>query len=255
MKRNSLFLFLSMMFVWVGLCSAQTSSDKYVLIDGCFFNGMPPGIRTDEGAQMIMLTDEEGHTALEIRLNRGKTLPDYAMKYRVSVEKVPGGEELLRISRSEAQKPMAIAATNTVTLDKWVGKPFSDFKVKDTTGRVWTKADIIGKPFVLNYWHTGCRPCIKEMPELNEWMKICPDVTYFSTTWNTAEQIKKIVENRPFLFTHIADELFFFNLFKVQVTPTTLLVDKKGIIRYWEEGTSESKRAYLLDRLKELSVE
>ena len=201
MKRNSLFLFLSMMFVWVGLCSAQTSSDKYVLIDGCFFNGMPPGIRTDEGA------------------------------------------------------PMAIAATNTVTLDKWVGKPFPDFKVKDTTGRVWTKADIIGKPFVLNYWHTGCRPCIKEMPELNEWMKICPDVTYFSTTWNTAEQIKKIVENRPFLFTHIADELFFFNLFKVQVTPTTLLVDKKGIIRYWEEGTSESKRAYLLDRLKELSAE
>ena len=179
MKRNSLFLFLSMMFVWVGLCSAQTSSDKYVLIDGCFFNGMPPGIRTDEGAQMIMLTDEEGHTALEIRLNRGKTLPDYAMKYRVSVEKVPGGEELLRISRSGAQKPMAIAATNTVTLDKWVGKPFPDFKVKDTTGRVWTKADIIGKPFALNYWHTGCRPCIKEMPELNEWMKICPDVTYF----------------------------------------------------------------------------
>lgn len=136
-------MFLSMMFVWVGLCSAQTSSDKYVLIDGCFFNGMPPGIRTDEGAQMIMLTDEEGHTALEIRLNKGKTLPDYAMKYRVSVEKVPGGEELLQISRSGAQKPMAIAATNTVTLDKWVGKPFPDFKVKDTTGRVWTKADII----------------------------------------------------------------------------------------------------------------
>ena len=150
---------------------------------------------------------------------------------------------------------MAIAATNTVTLDKWVGKPFPDFKVKDTTGRVWTTADILGKPFVLNYWHTGCRPCIKEMPDLNEWMKICPDVTYFSTTWNTADQIKKIVENRPFLFTHIADELFFFNLFKVQVTPTTLLVDKKGIIRYWEEGTSESKRAYLLDRLKELSAE
>ena len=98
------------MFVWVGLCSAQTSSDKYVLIDGCFFNGMPPGIRTDEGAQMIMLTDEEGHTALEIRLNKGKTLPDYAMKYRVSVEKVPGGEEINletpRVAASE-RGPMA----------------------------------------------------------------------------------------------------------------------------------------------------
>ena len=190
-----------------------------------------------------------------MQLNKGKALPEYAMKYRIRAEKVPGGEELLRLSRSGTQKPMAIAASNSVTLDEWVGKAFPDFKVTDTTGRVWTKTDILGKPFVLNYWHTGCRPCIKEMPDLNEWMKICPDVTYFSTTWNTADQIKKIVENRPFLFTHIADDLFFFNLFKVQVTPTTLLVDKKGIIRYWEEGTSESKRAYLLDRLKELSAE
>ena len=254
MKRNSLFLFLSLMFVWAGLCSAQTTSDKYYLIDGYFFNGMPLGIRNAQGDRFVMLKDDEGHMALEIRLPKGKTLPEYAVKYRIPVEEVPGGEELLRISRAGTE-PMISIASNTVTLDEWVGKPFPDFKVTDTAGRVWTKADILGKPFVLNYWHTGCGPCIKEMPDLNEWMKVCPDVTYFSTTWNTAEQIKKIVENRPFLFTHIADELFFFNLFKVQVTPTTLLIDKKGIIRYWEEGTSTSKREFLLDKLKELSAE
>lgn len=254
MKRNSLFLFLSLMFVWAGLCSAQTTSDKYYLIDGYFFNGMPPGIRNAQGDRFVMLKDDEGHMALEIRLPKGKTLPEYAVKYRIPVEEVPGGEELLRISRAGTE-PVISIASNTVTLDEWVGKPFPDFKVTDTAGRVWTKADILGKPFVLNYWHTGCGPCIKEMPDLNEWMKVCPDVTYFSTTRNTAEQIKKIVENRPFLFTHIADELFFFNLFKVQVTPTTLLIDKKGIIRYWEEGTSTSKREFLLDKLKELSAE
>ena len=68
-------------------------------------------------------------------------------------------------------------------------------------------------------------------------------------------QIGGLTVGDKIIVTETADELFFFNLFKVQVTPTTLLVDKKGIIRYWEEGTSESKRAYLLDRLKELSVE
>lgn len=254
MKRNSLFLFLSMMFVWAGLCSAQTTSDKYYLIDGYFFNGMLPGVRNAQGDRLVMLKDDEGHMALEIRLAKGKTLPEYAVKYRIPVEEVPGGEELLRISRSGTE-PMISISSNSVTLDEWVGKPFPDFKVTDTTGRVWTKADILGKPFVLNYWHTGCGPCIKEMPDLNEWMKVCSDVTYFSTTWNTADQIKKIVENRPFLFTHIADELFFFDLFKVQVTPTTLLVDKKGIIRYWDEGTNVSKREFLLDKLKELSAE
>ena len=54
MKINSLFVFLSMMFVWAGLCSAQTTSDKYYLINGYFFKGMPPGIRTDIGAKLII---------------------------------------------------------------------------------------------------------------------------------------------------------------------------------------------------------
>ena len=58
-----------------------------------------------------------------------------------------------------------------------------------------------------SYYFTFRYAFDKEMPDLNEWMKVCPDVTYFSTTWNTAEQIKKIVENSPFLFTHIANEL------------------------------------------------
>lgn len=93
------------------------------------------------------------------------------------------------------------------------------------------------------------------MPDLNEWMKICPDVTYFSTTWNTARQIEKIVTTKPFLFTHVADNLFFFQTFKVQVTPTTLLVDKKGFIRYREQGTSETKRQNLLNHLIELTKE
>lgn len=97
MKINSLFLFLSMMFVWAGLCSAQTTSDKYYLINGYFFKGMPPGIRTDIGAKLIILTDKDGNTALEMQLNKGKALPEYAMKYRISAEKVPGGEELLRL--------------------------------------------------------------------------------------------------------------------------------------------------------------
>lgn len=52
------------------------------------------------------------------------------MKYRVPVEKVPGGEELLMISRSGTQKPMAVAGSNTITLDKWVGRPFPDFEVR-----------------------------------------------------------------------------------------------------------------------------
>ncbi|WP_291528037.1 hypothetical protein [Bacteroides sp. UBA939] len=74
-------------------------------------------------------------------------------------------------------------------------------------------------------------------------------------TARTTDDTYLLIEGCFFLFTHIADELFFFNLFKVQVAPTTVLVDKKGVIRYWDEGTNVGKREFLLDQLKELSAE
>lgn len=253
--KNFFLVFSILMVAWTECSVAHAESDKYYLVDGLFFNGMPPGITMDDATGFAELNDGEGHLALDLFLGRNKSLPAYALPYRVPVEQVPGGQKLLELSRSGSEKVISVRTVNTVILDKWIGKPFPDFKVKDTTGRIWTKDDILGKSFVLNFWYIGCRPCIREMPELNEWMRLCPLETYFATTWNTAEQIKNIVESRPFLFTHIADDLFFFNQFKVQVTPTTILVDKKGIIRYWEEGGSKAKRQYLLDKLKELETE
>lgn len=253
--KKVLFVFFFLLLTGIEFSVAQTGNDRYYLVDGLFFKGMPPGITMNDAIGLTDLNDGEGHLAIELSLAKNHSLPAYSLSYRVPAEQVPGGERLLELSRSGDAKIISVRTVNTVVLDKWVGKSFPDFKVTDTTGRIWTKADILGKPFVLNFWHIGCAPCIKEMPELNEWMKICPHATYFATTWNTAEQIKKIVENRPFLFIHIVDDLFFFSQFKVQATPTTVLVDKKGIIRYWEEGGSAAKRQYLLDKLKELETE
>ena len=31
----------------------------------------------------------------------------------------------------------------------------SEFKVKDIEGQEWSKADVTGRPMVLNFWYTG----------------------------------------------------------------------------------------------------
>ena len=103
------------------------------------------------------------------------------------------------------------------------------FHVKDIEGKEWSNAKVAGRPMVLNFWYTGCGPCIREMPELNKWMDLYPDATYLATTFDSATQIKKIVENRPFRFTQIADELAFFQLFNVSGMPVTILTDMKGL--------------------------
>lgn len=255
MTRNSLFLFLLLIAVWAGECSAQAVDKKYYLVGGLFYDGMPPGIAASHVVRFIEHKDDSGHTVTELLLRKGIELSDEVKKYATPVEEVPGADALLMSSRGGMGKGMSVSAVATLKSADWLGKPFPDFKVKDTAERMWTNADIFGRPLVLNFWYTGCGPCIREMPELNHWMELFPDVTYLATTFDSAERIKKIVENRPFRFTQIADELFFFDTFKVSGMPVTILVDKKGIIRHIEEGTGNAKLRFMQDLLKVLSEE
>lgn len=255
MIRNSLFLFLFLTTVWVEGCSAQTVDKKFYLVGGLFFDGMPPRISIDQVARFIEHEDGSGHTVSELLLRKGVELSDEVKKYATPAEEVPGADALLMSSRGGMGKGVPVGAVSTLKPAGWLGKPFPDFKVKDTAGRTWTNADIAGRPLVLNFWYTGCSPCIREMPELNHWMELFPNVNYWATTFDSADRIKKIVESRPFRFTQIADELFFFSTFKVSGMPVTIMVDKKGIICHIEEGTGNVKLRFMQDLLKGLSEE
>lgn len=257
MTRNSLLLFLILTTVWVGLCSAQTTGKKhYYLVSGLFFEGMPPGMDLNNATSLISHEDGEGNEVTEVRLRKDFVLPEEVKKYATPAEEVPGVEALLMSYRGEmGRKLPIIGAVQTLKKKEWIGKPFPAFKLKDTSGKEWTNAELEGRPMVLNFWYTGCGACIREMPELNRWMELYPDVTYLATTFDDAAQIKRIVENRPFRFAQIADELSFFTTFGVTGMPVTILTDKKGIIRYMEEGSGGAKLRYLQDKLGELAGE
>lgn len=256
MIKKVLSLFLILMTAWAGLCPAQTATKNYYLVDGLFFEGMPPCMGSGNVVAYIEHRDDEGHEATELRLRKGFSLPDDVKMYATPSEEVPGAEALLMSFRGGMGKKWPVGgAIQTLKPQEWIGKPFPAFKVKDTEGREWTNADIAGHPMVLNFWYTGCGPCIREMPELNKWMELFPDVIYLATTFDSAEKIKKIVESRPFRFTQIADDLFLFKTFNVSGMPVTILVDKKGIIRHIEEGTGNAKLRFMQDRLKKLAEE
>ena len=87
-------------------------------------------------------------------------------EYATPADEVPGAEAFLMSYRGGTGKKLPIGgAVQTLKKEEWIGKAFPEFKVKDTEGQEWSKADVTGRPMVLNFWYTGCGPCIREMPE------------------------------------------------------------------------------------------
>ncbi len=223
-----------------------------VLLNGVFFSEMPPRIQY-EIMDVHFYKDTNGCTIPFYYWN-GK-LEEEDMKYALPSVRVEGAEEMLALYRTPDLKKMRIQMRKPKELLLKVGDELGHFNVQDVSGRQWTQQETLGKPLVLNFWYTGCGPCILEMPELSTWLDICPEANYFAVTWNTAEQIRKIVANKHFLFTQIADDKVLWKRFGVEQTPTTVLIDKKGVVRKIEIGTNERKRKELLECLKNLEKE
>lgn len=223
-----------------------------VIVNGVFFSEMPPRIKY-EVLDVHLYKDKDGHR-IPFYYWDG-TLQEEDMKYALPADEVEGAEELLAIYRNPDIKKIRMQEQKPKELLLKVGDSLGDFSVQDASGRQWTQRETLGKPLVLNFWYTGCGPCIMEMPELSTWLDICPDANYFAVTWNTADQIRKIVANKRFLFTQIVGDEVLWKRMGVEQTPTTVLVDKKGIVRKVEIGTNERKRKELLECLKELVKE
>lgn len=135
------------------------------------------------------------------------------------------------LKKMEAQREVNEAFFENIT-----GKVLPDFTAKDLSGQIYTGSTITnGKVTFLNFWFSGCMPCIEEMPNLNKlyaMVKNKSGVQFFSITWDAEETVKETIKKYniefPVLITSPteADELNFGRGY-----PTTMVLDKKGQIR------------------------
>ena len=117
---------------------------------------------------------------------------------------------------------------------------------------MWTHEDVKGKVMVLNLWFTGCGPCRKEMPELSTWKDEMPDVMFFSSTYETAEIAKRVLDKVHFNWIPLVNDTQFHKFIGNNGYPLTIVVDKSGKIAAFEYGTSPEQRASLKNKISEL---
>ncbi|MET0777607.1 MAG: DsbE family thiol:disulfide interchange protein [Pseudomonas mandelii] len=114
-----------------------------------------------------------------------------------------------------------------------IGKPFPAFSLPTVEGdKTLTKADILGKPALVNVWATWCIACKVEHPVLNKLAQ--QGVTIYGINYKdvNADAKKWLVEfHNPYqLGISDADGSLGLNL-GVYGAPETFFIDAKGIIR------------------------
>jgi len=116
-----------------------------------------------------------------------------------------------------------------------VGKPLPDLALQQLNGKIMHLSDLKGKPIVLNFWHTRCFPCIKEMPQLNEIKRDYADSVHFlAVTDDGPEKVNAFLQAHEFNFTHIVKADDFTDTCGILSVPKFFYIDKHG--NFMESG-------------------
>lgn len=114
-----------------------------------------------------------------------------------------------------------------------------DFELEDLSGQKIRLSDLRGKIIVLNFWSMGCRYCLQEMPDFDEFNRSKPeDVTVLMVNLDKGpSRVPAYIKNQQFSFTVLKDERAeTARTYMLRGIPTTYIIDKDGIIATRVEG-------------------
>jgi cytochrome c biogenesis protein CcmG, thiol:disulfide interchange protein DsbE len=110
--------------------------------------------------------------------------------------------------------------------------------------------DLKGKPTLINFWFTTCKPCIEEMPILNGIQSQLKDsVNFLAITFENTEKSKAFLKRHKFTFTQIINAQKFINSINMTSFPVNIFLDKNGIVRKIENGIP-----YIIDEGKKMKM-
>jgi thiol-disulfide isomerase/thioredoxin len=173
----------------------------------------------------------------------------------------PLQEEIVRSlkKREKHYKVLGETAPELAEIDKWF------------PGSAQTMTGLRGKVVLLDFWATWCSPCLEAFPTLTEWhqnyqksgLVIIGLTRYYGQAQGlNADPASEAIflqnfrktYNLPYDFAVTKGQVNQIN-YGAMSLPTTVLIDRKGVVRYIETGTSASREQETQAELEKLLAE
>jgi thiol-disulfide isomerase/thioredoxin len=112
------------------------------------------------------------------------------------------------------------------------GKPLPEFKFNDLDNNSYDSLTLSGKVVVIKCWFAACKPCIEEMPRLNEIRQQYinrNDLVFTSLAFDAPERIRQVLKLVKFDFSVIPHaEYYLQHVLGLKGYPTHIVIGKDG---------------------------
>ena len=118
-------------------------------------------------------------------------------------------------------------------------KPAIPFSVKDIKGNKYSLNSLKGKVIVMNFWFIGCKPCLQEIPELNELVEKYhgKEVVFLGFALDKKSRLETFLKKKPFNYNIIPGSKID-SSYEVYGYPTHVVINQNSEIVWRTSGLS-----------------
>lgn len=131
-----------------------------------------------------------------------------------------------------------------------------DFTLKSLDGENLRLKEYRGQVVLINFWASWCGPCRQEMPLLDRIHQRYEDAGFAVLGVNVEGQVapaQEIADKTGVTFPVLVDEnQKVSELYHLEAMPSSVVVDRDGVVRYVHRGYKPGDEAKYLEVVKEL---
>ena len=137
-------------------------------------------------------------------------------------------------------------------------------QLKDINGKTIDTATLHndGKPFVVSFFATWCKPCLRELRAINEYYGDWQDETgmkLIAISTDEAQNVHKVkplVDSEGFEYDVLLDSnQEFQRALGIQMIPYVMIIDGDGNIVETRNGYTDGSEAHIIEKIRELTLD
>lgn len=135
-------------------------------------------------------------------------------------------------------------------------------QLKDINGKPVDTATLSndGKPFVISFWYTSCKPCLRELKAISEVYDDWQDETGMKLIAVSTDDAQKLADVKQRAANWDYEVLLdpnkdFMRAMGVQMNPHVIVVDGKGNVVESRPGYTEGSEEHLIELIRKLILE